>query len=169
MGKRKSGERLKYIETFHPKKYKKLPINDKREHSFIDCKSCEKYFSNVQATLELNLKISQKKNTDKEMIFDSLETSSSITAKTLKEDTKEIYNLVNLPFGKKYGISFAESMTNLKELKIEKKSTKYEKKKKKRRIVRDVKQKIEKDWESDAVERFVFLLYFPSPEWNIKK
>ena len=100
------------------------------------------------------------------MIFDSLETSSSITAKILKKDTKEIYNLVNLPFEKKYGISFAESMTNLKELKIEKKSTKYEKKRKKKRIVRDVKQKIEKDWESDAVERFVFLLYFPSQEYG---
>ena len=46
-------------------------------------------------------------------------------------------------------------MANIKELNIEKKPTKYQKKKEKRKIVRDVKEKIKKDWESDVVERFV--------------
>ena len=149
-GKRKSGERLKYIETFHPIKYQELSSNDKREHSLINCKSCAKYFSNVQATFEIYLNPTKhSKNMDGE-------TSSSFKTETLKENTQQIYNLVNKPFEKKYGISFAESITNLKELNIEKKSTKYEKKKEKRRIIREVKENIEKDWESDAVERFVY-------------
>ena len=43
-GKRKSGEpgeRLKYIETFHPREYQKLSSNGQREHSLFDCKGCE--------------------------------------------------------------------------------------------------------------------------------
>ena len=54
-GKRKSGERLKYIETFHPREYQKPSSNGQREHSLFDCKGCEHYFSNEQATLEVNL------------------------------------------------------------------------------------------------------------------
>ena len=90
-GKRKSGECLKYIETFHPIKYQKLSSNDKREHSLINCKSCAKYFSNVQATFEINLNPTKhSKNMD-----GAIKTSSSFKAKTLKENTQQIYNLAN--------------------------------------------------------------------------
>ena len=86
-------------------------------------------------------------------------TSSSFKAKSLQENTQQIYNLLNKPFEKKYGISFAENMTNLNELNIEKKSTKYQKQKEKRRIVKQVKKPSKKDWESDVVERFVLYIY----------
>ena len=103
--------------------------------------------------MEVNL--NPKQNMDIENVFAAVKKSSSFKAKTLKENTQQIYNIVNKPFQKKYGISFAESMANIKELNTEKKSTKYQKKKEKRKIVRDEKEKIKKDWESDVVERFV--------------
>ena len=161
-GKRKSEERSRYIETFHPKIYKKLSGDKKNEHSFDNCESCEKHFSEMQSILELNFKSSiHKKTTVKENVFAAAKScsSSSFKAKTLKENTMEIYKVINQPFEKKCGISFAESITSLKELSIVKKCTKYQKKKEKRKIVKEVTQKIEKDWESDAVERFVNITY----------
>ena len=84
----------------------------------------------MQATFEINLNPTKhSKNMDGENVFAAIKTSSSFKAKTLKVNTQQIYNLVNKPFEKKYGISFAESITNLKELNIEKKSTKYKKEK----------------------------------------
>ena len=110
---RNSGERLKYIETFHPREYQKLLSNGQREHSLIEWKGCESKFSNEQATLAVNLNPKHNKNMDIENVF----------AITLKENTQQIYNIVNKPFEKKYGISFAESMTNIKELNQNKKGT----------------------------------------------
>ena len=117
----------------------------------------------MQSTLELNIKSNiHKKTTVKENVFAAVKScsSSSFKAKTLKENTMQIYNAINHPFEKKYGISFAESITSLKELNIAKKCTKYQKKKEKRKIVKEVKQKIEKAWESNTVERFVNITYF---------
>ena len=93
MGKRKSGERLKYIETFHPREYQKLSSNGRREHSLFGCKSWENYFSNEQGTLEVNLNPKHNKNMDIENVFAAVEKSSSFKAKTLKENMQQIYNI----------------------------------------------------------------------------
>ena len=79
----------------------------------------------MQSTLELNIKsnIHKKTTVNKENVFAAVKScsSSSFKAKTLKENTMQIYNAINQPFEKKYGISFAESITSLKELNIAKK------------------------------------------------
>ena len=86
----------------------------------------------MQSTLELNIKSNIHKKTVKENVFAAVKScsSSSFKAKTLKENTMQIYNAINHPFEKKYGISFAESNTRLKQLNIAKKCTKYQKRRK---------------------------------------
>ena len=72
----------------------------RREHSLNNCKSCEKYFSNLQTTLEINLNpIKHSKNAVGENVFAA--TSFRFKAKSLEENTQQIYNLVNKPFEKK--------------------------------------------------------------------
>ena len=72
----------------------------KNEHSFDNCKSCEKHFSDMQSTLELNIKSNiHKKTTVKENVFAAVKScsSSSFKAKTLKENTTQIYNAIKSP------------------------------------------------------------------------
>ena len=128
-------------------------MEKKLGHTFFQCSSCEDNFVDIQQSFEVNLKANiHVKITAKENVSAAVK-SISLKNKSLKENTKEIYNAINTPF--KYGISFAESITSLKEVNIQKKCTTYQKKKERRSIIKDVTEKIEKDWESNAVERLV--------------
>ena len=173
-GKRKSTEKGIYIQAFNPKKFESLSTEEKNKHVFDNCESCQNN-PELQRNFEANIKYSHKKNIiDENVSIDAAtKTISSKEKKTLKDCTNIIYERINKPFEKKYGISFADSMAESKTFKLEKIATKYEKKKEKRRIIKQVTQKIEKDWESGAVERFVniyfyFYMYIFHQHWAIR-
>ena len=158
-GKRKSTEKGIYIQEFNPQKFESLSTEEKNKHVFDNCESCQN-IPELQRNFEANIKYTHKKNIIEENVDSATKCISSKEKKTLKECTNIIYERINEPFEKKYGISFADSMAESKKFKLEKIATKYEKKKEKRRIIKQVTQKIEKDLESGAVERFVNIYFY---------
>ena len=151
-GKQKSKERNIYIETFNPEAWSKLS-SSKKEHSWINCKGCEKYYPSIQAKFPVNSKSHIKKAAEN-LFFKAKHLR--INKNVLQDSTREIFNSINKPFEKTFGVSFTESLTSLKEINIVKQPTAVEKKMQKREIVQNMKRGIENDLQTTAVERFVY-------------
>ena len=47
---RKLDERAKFLETFSVEKWKELAFEKKKEHTFVECSSCQKNFGAIQST-----------------------------------------------------------------------------------------------------------------------
>ena len=156
-GKSKKDERAAYISKFHPKKYKNLPPNSKVGHTLENCIGCQDTsFLEMQSTFPVNVKAINHTKASKDNPFTAARVRISAGKENdIKEYTRKIYNVVNEPFEKTFGVSFAEGITGMKEIKIVKKPSAYEKKKEKRKIITQVKKNLERDWESIAVERYV--------------
>ena len=80
-----------------------------------------------------------------------------ICGEPLKDSTKRIYNTTNVPFQKTFGVSYAEALTKVPELRLQKRPTKTEKKKERRDHNRKVKENIEKQWQQNDVKRYVYM------------
>ena len=71
----------------------------------------------------------------------------------LKDSTETIYNCVNKPFEKTFGVSFAETQTKVPELNLQLKPSKQEKKQEQGRIYMKMKSKIQNKWNETSVQR----------------
>ena len=157
-GKTKKEKRATYISNFHPKIYEKLPENKKVEHTLENCKGCQDInFLETQSTFPVNSKAMKNSIISRENPFNvSAAINTNMTKakeKDVKKCTKKIYDLVNEPFKRSFGISFAEGITGIKEVNMMRKPSDYQKKKEKRKIITQVKRSMENHWESNAVER----------------
>ena len=137
MGKSKKDERAAYISKFHPKIYKSLSQNSKVGHTLENCKECYVMISflEMQSRFPVNLKAMKHLKASNANPFNAARMRiSTAKEKTIKDCTRKIYNIVNEPLKKTFGVSFAEGITGMKEANIVKKTSAYEKKKEKRNI-----------------------------------
>ena len=127
-GKSKKDERDSYISTFHPKIYNSLPHNIKVGHTLQNCKGCKDVnFLEMQSRFPVSLKAVKHLKASKENPFNAAKMKMKISAGTCINDcTRQIYTIVNQPFEKTFGISFAEGLTAMKEVNLVKKRSAYE-------------------------------------------
>ena len=139
------------------------------EHTLENCKGCQDInFLELQSTFPVNSKARNNSIISRENPFNVAAKITKAKEKNVKKCTKQIYDMVNEPFKRSFGISFAEGITGIKEVNMMRKPSDYQKKKEKRKIITQVKRSMESHWESNAVERlaiFIILLLFMFGCW----
>ena len=125
---------LNILATFIQKKYKSLPPNSKVGHTLQNCKGClDISFLEMQSRFPVNIKAINHSKAAKDNTFKAARMGISAKGNNIKECTRRIYNVVNEPFEKTFGVSFAEGLTGMKEIKIVKKPSAYEKEERKKK------------------------------------
>ena len=82
----------------------------------------------MQSRFPVNLKAMKHLKVSKENPFIAARMRiSTVKEKNIKDCTRKNYNIVNEPFEKTFGVSFAEGITGMKEVNIVKKTSAYEK------------------------------------------
>ena len=146
-----SQEKKTYLETFALEKWQKLSNAKKEQHSLSKCKGCYHHFPEVQAMFPV--KSNFHKTSAKENPFFQAKNLPKITGTALKDSTKKIYNCVNKPFEKTFGLSFAEAQTKVPDINLQQKPTKLARKQELRTTYQKVKSQIQEEWNKTSVER----------------
>ena len=71
----------------------------------------------------------------------------------LNDYTRQIDNSLNKPFEKTFGVTFEEAQTKLSELNVQMKPSKTERKAELRKSYKNIKNKIDAEWNKTSVER----------------
>ena len=147
----KPKEKSAYVDTFSTEKWLKLSGAKKQQHSLEQCKGCHHFFTKLQATFPV--KSPQLKKFAKENPFYQAQNLPKHKPAVLNDCTRQIYNFINKPFEKTFGVSFEEAQTKLSELNVQMKPSKTERKAELRNSYRNIKNKIEAEWSKNSVER----------------
>ena len=147
----KPEEKKAYFEEFKTEKWLKLSNAKKQQHTLAQCKGCHHAYTKLQATFPVHSNI--MKQFAKENPFFQANNMPKLKPNILSDCTKEIYNTINKPFQRTFGISFGEAQTNVKELNLQMKPSKCERKAELRNMYKKAKRKIEDQWAENSVER----------------
>ncbi|KAL9977669.1 hypothetical protein ACROYT_G015099 [Oculina patagonica] len=149
----KTAEREKYIEHFSPNNWEKLTEHEKRQHCRSQCKACDVHHFSIQSLFPLwgnksksvtNQSIYKKVNS--RVLKESSAVNVKVTKKAIKAATKEVYDKINTPFEKTFGITFAVAQTSVPELNVQVKKSHAELKRERRNKSRADKKHIQKQW-----------------------
>jgi hypothetical protein len=157
---RKIAERNQYMATFNIEEWNKLPLPIKVKHAFQNCKQCQLKHSDTQALFPVKCKRftgSMKENNptiaSKAMKVELPSQLKSTTLREAGEAAKSLYDQVNPVFEKITGHSLVKALTKVKDLNIEEKKSKSEKKQTVRNNYRKFKEAVEKEWEKTSFIR----------------
>ena len=149
----KTSEREKYIEHFSPKNWEKLTEHEKRQHCRSQCKACDVHHFSFQSLFPMwGCKTNSLTSDDiyKKINSRVLKASSAgnvkVTKKALKAATKEVYEKINAPFEKTFGVTFVVAQTSLPELNVQVKKSRVELKREMRNKSRAEKKNIQDQW-----------------------
>ena len=87
-----------------------------------------------------------------------IERFAKMKSKSLQDCTKKIYNQINKPFQRTFGVSFADAETNVPELGLKFKESQGEQKATLRNLYRKVKMNIREKWNNTSVERYMYYI-----------
>ena len=148
----KTVERGKYVEHFSPNNWEKLTEHEKRQHSRLQCKACDVHHFSFQSLFPLwgnkcssitNQSVYKKANSQ---VLKESTGNVKVTKTALKAATKEIYENINTPFEKTFGVTFAFAQTSVPELNVQVKKSRAELKREKRNKSRADKNHIQEQW-----------------------
>ena len=124
-----SQNRNEYLRYFSLTKWKALPETQKSGHSMSNCEACQVHHFAMQSIFPHAAKLKPQK-----LVRDGLvqnesngEVNVKPTQKAITSATKHIYSKINVSFQKVFKVSFAETQTKVKELKLQKKKDAIEK------------------------------------------
>ena len=140
----------KYTEHFSPNNWEKLTEYEKKQHTRSNCEACDVHHFSFQSLFPLwNQKensITQQgfhKNINSHILKPSCSGNVKVTKKAIKtatctyekqiEQIEQIYEKINTPFKKIFGVTFAKAQTTVSELGLEDKKSHAEKKKERRK------------------------------------
>ena len=132
----------KYTEHFSPNNWEKLTEYEKKQHTRSNCEACDVHHFSFQSLFPLwNQKensITQQgfhKNINSHILKPSCSGNVKVTKKAIKTATctSQIYEKINTPFKKIFGVTFAKAQTTVSELGLEDKKSHAEKKKERRK------------------------------------
>ena len=132
----------KYTEHFSPNNWEKLTEYEKKQHTRSNCEACDVHHFSFQSLFPLwNQKensITQQgfhKNINSHILKPSCSGNVKVTKKAIKTATctSQIYEIINTPFKKIFGVTFAKAQTTVSELGLEDKKSHAEKKKERRK------------------------------------
>ena len=159
---RKIAERNRYTATFNIEAWNEMPLAMQSQHTFQNCKQCEQKYRDTQVLFHVKsrmftgpMKENISKTTNKAINLQVQLPSQpgSTTLNEACETAKSLYDQVNPDFEKITGHSLVKALTKVKELNLEEKKTKAEKKRTVRNNYRKFKDAVEKDWESTSFVR----------------
>ena len=120
----------KYIEHFSPNNWEKLTEYEKKQHTRTNCKACDVHHFPFQSLFPMwsckeNSIIQQgiDKNIKSRILKPSCRGNVKVTKKAMKTATSQIYEKINAPFKKTFGVTFAKAQTNVSELGLQEKKS----------------------------------------------
>ena len=140
-----------YYSFFSPANWSKLSTQAKNKHSLI-CEECTLKHHEMQALFPS--KSNRFANSAKKNLTNVLKKVKCPSNTVLKDCTNTIYNKVNTTFETLYGSTFADQLTKVSKLKLEKKITGEERRKKEIAAVSQVKETIQKNFDHTALDRY---------------
>lgn len=120
----------KYTEHFSPGNWEKLSYYEKKQHTRTNCEACYTHHFPFQSLFPMwNFKeISITQQGIQEIIKSrvlkpSCRGNVKVTKKALKTVTSQIYEKINAPFKKTFGVTFAKAQTNVPKLGLQDKKS----------------------------------------------
>ena len=162
---RKIAERDQYRATFNLEAWNKLSPEMKMAHKFQDCKACQSNYGHIQASFPVKSHRytgSMKENnhhvanTAIKILVPNQPCNTSTTLCEASETAKSLYEQVNPIFEKVTGHSLVKALTKVKDLNIEERTSKAEKRKTRRNNYRKFKQAVENEWEDTSFIRYIY-------------
>ena len=157
-----------FLETFSVEKWKELPFEKKKEHTFVECSGCQKNFSAIQSTYPVKAQSRIFKQIKEATPFGIAEKviknipesgaaiSKATTNKTAVNDAQVLLNQINTHFKKiHHNLGFAEALAKVNEIPLQLKPSKNEQKKKSRKHYQSVKENVEKRWRENDADTFL--------------
>ena len=105
--------KVEYLDTFSVENWKKLSSTKKNEHTLQDCKACFDNHTKLCPTFPTKSPTNEAAGKENPFTASKQFKTPSLTAKTLKDATLEIYSEVNTRFKKAFNISFFEAQTKV--------------------------------------------------------
>lgn len=158
---RRKADKERYFLEFSTERWATLSQARKREHSFSNCKACYQRYAEIQALFPVRSPLLKGKG--RENPFNAAaEVNSSIGKGACKKPGKtaainaarEVFNKLGPTFEKWSGVPFGEALSKVPEANIEMKKSKREKKKIRRKLLADVKDDVEAQWNKTSLQRY---------------
>ena len=143
-------EKNLYYEHFKPENWLKLAEKERKKHS-KHCEECNIKHTKFYSLFSTKSKKFSKENN--ENLQHALLNSKKQIKKPMKDVTNLIYKTINPAFQKKFGTSFAESLTTVKELNLQKKPSSKEKKLQETVIIKSAFGERNKQLNGTAIDR----------------
>ena len=153
---RKNDEKKDYLEKFSVANWKELLTNKKREHSISKCKGCFAHYPEVQAHFPVfSRRLKAKAAQNPFSICNDLRKNTPQPNKSeIKNAAALLYKKTSPVFEKwSGGTTLGEALTKVCAANVEQKKSAKEKKNIRRKILRETKENVEKQWEENSLLR----------------
>ena len=154
-GKEKASDKRTYLESFNEANCHKLSLTEKSEHSFGRCNACYIKHHNLQAIIPIPKGWERETNENIVQYTNLLRINKqpNTSLKVLKDCANTIHTTIKKKFQETFKTSYTETLTKIKDFKLQKKPSKQELQKKKQSDQRLLKNSMEKAWNETAVIR----------------
>jgi hypothetical protein len=163
---RKKKEREQYLEAFSADNWKALSVEQKAEHSLMDCRGCFHRYSVYQSFFPVQSKKFQgclKENPI--IVAQNISANTSrkavkvnCTRREYQDGAQKIYNEINPAFQRVFNVPLEKALTTVPSLNIQSKKNPAEKKRDRRKQLRQAKKTIEEHWKNTSVMRYSILI-----------
>jgi hypothetical protein len=163
---RKKKEREQYLEAFSADNWKALSVEQKAEHSLMDCRGCFHRYSVYQSFFPVQSKKFQGCLKENPIIV-AQNISANTSRKSVKvnctrreyqDGAQKIYNEINPAFQRVFNVPLEKALTTVPSLNIQSKKNPAEKKRDRRKQLRQAKKTIEEHWKNTSVMRYSILI-----------
>lgn len=158
---RKKAEKQTFLEQFSVLNWRALSESRMQEHSFANCKGCYHRHSEILATFPVHSLFLKSKGKENPFATDTIKrtlaqnTPTRVSIKDAGNTAKALYDKINPLFEKACHTTFAKALAKSTDLELQLKPTKGEKKESRRKVLREVKTKIENEWKETSLLRYV--------------
>ena len=160
---RKNKEREQYFKAFSCDNWEALSVERKSEHSLMDCHGCFHRYSVYQSFFPVQSKqYSGCLQKNPAIMAKNIAASTTQNASTIKctrreyqEGAQRIYDEINPVFQRVFSVPLEQALTTIPSLNLQKKKSPTEKKRERRKQLREAKTSIEEHWKITSVIRYL--------------
>jgi hypothetical protein len=159
---RKIHERNQYTATFNIESWKRLSVAQKGQHTFENCRACQDRFLAVQTIFpekstrfigNTHREVPSLTNDAIDACIAEQTSSTKRSRRQAAESARSVYNRINPSFESVWDMSLSAALVNVRELNIEAKKSKNEKRKERRSLYKKSKQATEAEWAKTDIVR----------------
>ena len=159
---RKNKERKQYLKAFSADDWKALSVERKSKHSLMDCHGCFHRYSVYQSLFPVQSKqYSGCLEKNPALVAQNIAANTTQNVNNIKSTRREyqagaqkIYDEINPAFQRVFSVPFEQALRTIPSLNLQQKKSPTEKKKERRKQLRQVKTSIEEHWKNTSVIRY---------------